>query len=270
MKVRLWVGAWLWISSSGCAARTRSNTSRATMVWREVKAAPAEWERAHLLMDAAGRPVLIDPAAPEKGYQMWIERGTTHRVSGPDRSVYCPEPVGPATKLNDAKLTVKATTANISGSAANTQTLGKLYDLGDIIQFSQYATFMNCVAWANGVIDGKAYEEINAQVLHDTAKLIEAQVSAEARATVEAKAAAIKAAAAEAEEAKTAAAVASAAAEAARVPAPKAGTKGASGAAPAAPAPAPEPEAPTPSPADAKARSKEAQLKALQDTFGGR
>jgi hypothetical protein len=199
---------------------------------------------------------------------MWIERGTTHRVSGPDRKVYCPEPVGPATKLNDAKLSVKATTAHISGAAANTQTLGKLYDLGDIIQFSQYATFMNCVAWANGVIDGKAYEEINAQVLHDTATLIEAQVSAEARATVEAKAAAIKAAAAEAEEAATAAAVASAAAEAARVPAPKAGGKGASGAAPAAPAA--EPEAPTPSPEDARARSTEAQLKALQDTFGGR
>jgi hypothetical protein len=128
--------------------------------------------------------------------------------------------------------------------------VGKVYDLGDIIQYSQYATFMNCVAWANGIIDGKEYSDINSQILDDTVDLIKARVSAEATAAVEAKAKAIADAAAEAEKAKQEAADAA---------------TDANGAAPDAKPSADEKAK------DLKRKADEAgiRLKAVQELFGG-
>ena len=117
--------------------------------------------------------------------------------------VYCPEPVGPATKLNETAITVKGKGA-VEGSLTNAQSLGKIYDLGDIIQFTQYATFMNCVAWANGAYSAVEYNNVSSDLMQKTKDLIETRITAEAKATVEAKAEEVKKAAAATEQAQAA------------------------------------------------------------------
>lgn len=157
---------------NGCASMGRSNTRRATMVWRN--AAMAE-DKINLSSK--------DEKAPH------VSLG--HRRTGTKYRIYCPEPVGPATKLNDLKIKVTEPTSNVQGEVSNTQTIGKVYDLRDVIQFSQYAMFMNCVGWANGTFDSQTYYDINQEILKNTKDLIEAQIGAEAKAKVEAAAQAV-------------------------------------------------------------------------------
>jgi hypothetical protein len=110
-------------------------------------------------------------------------RRVVYRLDSPEqgveRKVFCPEPVGPATKLNSTSLTVKANSVDLEGSLSNAQELGTIYQLSDIIQYSQYALFMNCMGWANGAITGDDFMDINSTLHENTADLIRARIDSE-------------------------------------------------------------------------------------------
>ncbi len=111
--------------------------------------------------------------------------GDYRRTTGKYK-VYCPEPVGPATTNNATSVVVTDPTTGISGTLGNTQTVGKVYDMTSVVQFSQYALFMNCIGWANGTVDSAAYSETMDKVLESTADLIKAQIETETKAKVDA------------------------------------------------------------------------------------
>jgi hypothetical protein len=168
---------------SGCATMSKSNTRRSTLRWSKPEMGEKEdWTEKTTTKAVDGTETTVE-----------TKRHGMSRT-GPPKRVYCPEPVGPATKLNETTITVKSSTANLEGALSNAQTLGKIYDLSDIIQFSQYALFMNCVGWANGALDARSYVDNQSGILEDTGKLIRARIEAEAKAKAEGLAAAAQAA----------------------------------------------------------------------------